>query len=216
MPTFDHRDRRTLALMWRGLAKTVTVDLFLDDDEASRRADAIWTAAAAASHEHLVVRRHQGADSPRAVDLDIARCPTAVFFDAAGRDSGTRLMAVPAGYLFQTVVAQVRELGGSERRVPPLLAPVLPRLTSVVVLTVEASANCPYCPHAIRVAERWAAAAPERVRAQVIDGPADPGRPDGLPRVSMSDRDETWRVEWSGVLPEREWVARLGAVLDWS
>ena len=214
MPTFDHRDRRTLALMWRGVAGKVTVELFLDDGEASRRADAIWTAEAAASHDRLVVRRHQGPDGRRAVALGIGSCPTAVFFDAAGRDSGTRLLSVPEGYLFQTVVAHVRYLSASERRVPALLAPVLPRLTRSLVVRVEASANCPYCPHAIRVAERWAAAAPNRVRALVMDGLAIPGRPEGLPSVTLTDDAETWRVEWSGVLAEREWVARLLPVLD--
>ncbi len=216
MPTFDHRDRRTLALMWRGLTGTVTVDLFLDPGEASRRADAIWTAAAARAHQRLVVRRHYGPDDARAAALGIASRPTAVFFDAAGRDSGTRLTVVPAGYVFQTVVAHVRYLSVSDRQVPALLAPVLPRLTRPIVVRVEASANCPYCPHAIRVAERWAAAAPDRVRTLVVDGLAVPGHGEGLPRVSMTDGAETWRAEWSGVLPEREWVARLLPVLDLS
>lgn len=202
--------------MWRGLTGTVTVDLFLDDEEASRRADAIWTAAASAAHHRLVVRRHPEPDDVRAAALGISGRPTAVFFDAAGHDSGTRLMGVPAGYVFQTVVAHVLDLSAPERRVPALLAPVLPRLARPIVVRVEASANCPYCPHAIRVAERWAAAAPDRVRAVVLDGLTAPGRPEGLPSVSVADSAETWRTEWSGVLPEREWVARLLAVLDLS
>ena len=60
------------------------------------------------------------------------------------------------------------------------------------------------------------AAAPDRVRTLVVDGLAVPGHGEGLPRVSMTDGAETWRAEWSGVLPEREWVARLLAVLDLS
>ncbi len=202
--------------MWRGLAGTVTVDLFLDDGDASRRADTIWTAAAATAHQRLIVRRHHGADDARAAALGIASRPTAVFFDAAGRDSGTRLTLVPAGYVFQTVVAHVRYLSASDRRVPALLAPLLPRLACPIVVRVEASANCPYCPHAIRVAERWAAAAPNRVRAVVLEGLAVPGHEEALPRVSMTDGAETWRTEWSGVLPEREWVARLLSVVDLS
>ncbi len=214
MPTFDRRDRRTLALMWRGLVEAVTVELFLDDGEASRRADAIWTEAAAAAHQRLVLRRHQHADDPRQDALGIGGRPAAVFFDAAGRDSGTRLMGVPAGYLFQTVVAHVQYLSVPTRRAPTLLAPVLPHLASPILVRVEASANCPYCPHAIRVAERWAAAAPDWVRTVVQDSVADAGRADALPRVSITDRDETWRTEWAGVLPEREWVARVRGVLE--
>ena len=203
-------------MMWQGLAGTVTVDLFLDREEPSRRADAIWTAAAAAAPQRLVVRRHPEPDDARVAALGIPGRPTAVFFDARGRDSGTRLMGVPAGYVFQTVVAHVLHLSAEDRPIPTLLAPMLPRLTRSIVVRVEVSANCPYCPHAIRVAERWAAAAPDRVRAVVLEGLAAPGRGEALPSVSIGDSAETWRAEWSGVLPEREWVARLLPVLDLS
>lgn len=203
--------------MLSGLAAPVAVDLFLDDTEPSERADAIWTATAAAAHRRLTVRRRrEPPPAPCGLDIEGLR-PAAMFFDAAGADSGTRLLGVPAGYVYQTVVDHLLDLSGPRRPLADGWRPVIERAAQPLLVQVAVSANCPYCPHAVRLAERLAAAWPDRVRALIVDAgwPDGDGQaaPDWLPAVRVADGASGRAAAWTGVVPETEWMARVLEVL---
>ncbi len=207
--------------MLSGLVAPVAVDVFLDDEEPSERADAIWTATRDAAHRRLTVRRHhEPAPMEREAPDTGGLRPAAVFFDADGADSGTRLLGVPAGYIYQTVVGQLLDLSRPRRPLADRWHPVLELVDRPLLVQVAVSANCPYCPHAIRLAERLAAATAGRVRALIVDAAAVGAPTDGglsgaewLPSVRVWDPASGRAAAWAGMAPESEWISQWLRVL---
>lgn len=212
--TLTRRDRRTVGTMLRQVERPVSVHLYLDGTEPSRNTEAIWTETAHLAHGRVRLTKHRVGETANEAGV-VEQVPAAVFFDADGVDRGTRFIGVPGGYLYQTVIDHLILLGGTA---PPLGEDWIALLKSVhepLQLRVWAVANCPHCPHAIRIAERIAAACPRWVLAEVLDGATAAGPDDVpalLPTVEIRRAGSTRRT-LTGVVPERAWMEAVSELL---
>jgi alkyl hydroperoxide reductase subunit AhpF len=200
--TLTRRERRTVGTMLTRLERPVAVHLFLDDSDASAAADAIWTETAALSRGRVGLVRH------RADAGDPGPAPVAVFCNDAGQSQGVRFVGVPGGYLYQTVIDHLLLMGGAEPVVRDVWRPVLTALDTPLHIRVWCIQNCPHCPHAIRIAERLAAACPGRVQVEVVDGSlaSSAGEVPALMPTTELERPGIGRRVLSGVVPEAVWV----------
>jgi alkyl hydroperoxide reductase subunit AhpF len=212
VPPFEHRDRRTVALMLRELTASVRVHLFVDDGEMSRAAEAIWMATAGMSRGRVSVARHGGVANPLAQRFDVSQTPTAVFLDAAGHDSGSRFFGAPSGYLYQTVVDHLLYLSQGHQTLSGPWRSLMASVREPLHVRVWTVPNCPHCPQAVRLAERMAAACPKWVRTDIVEAYGLPNRdevPDLLPTVWLDAPLTSAREAICGVVPEAQWIAAV-------
>jgi len=162
----------------------------------------------AAASDHLSLEIHEiDAEPDLAREHGIDKVPATEIVGAGARGA-VRLLGLPGGYEFATLIEDVIDVGAARDDLSDHAHAVLDALTRDVHLQVFVTPTCPHCPAAARTAHQLAMASP-RVTADVIvvtDFPQLAERYEVLavPKVVIDDT-----VSFEGARPEGEFLEFL-------
>jgi glutaredoxin-like protein len=152
-------------------------------------------------------------DKERAAGLGIDRAPAMALL-ADGEDTRVRFLGAPAGYDFMALVDAILAVSGASDS--ELSAESLALIASVTVPTriqVFVTPTCAYCPRAVGLAVRMAAANPHitatTVQATEFYDLARQYRVTGVPKTVVNDE-----IEILGALPEPDFIRAALAIDD--
>jgi len=85
-----------------------------------------------------------------------------------GTLTGARFLGIPGGMEFGALVEAIRAIGTGDVELAPETMKTLEQLEAPVHIQVFTTPTCPYCPHAVRLAQQMAIASP-KVTADMVD-----------------------------------------------
>jgi glutaredoxin-like protein len=117
--------------------------------------------------ERLALEVHDfAAEAELASEMGIDRIPATVVRGADG-NGRVRLLGVPSGYEFSTLLEDILDAGAGEAAPPPAGAAELADLDQDVRIQVFVTPTCPYCPTAVLMAHQLARVN-ERITADMV------------------------------------------------
>jgi len=162
---------------------------------------------AAASPRLSVVERSLAAD-PAARERGIVRTPSIVLREQGSERDNVRVIGLPAGYEFQTLVEALRMIGTGDSGLGEASAAQIAAITTPVRLQAFVTPTCPYCPRAVLATYRLALANPnlvaEGVEASEFPALAQRYRISGVPDTIIEGPAGQERV--LGGQPDRAFV----------
>ena len=118
-------------------------------------------------HELITVQRYSlGADQAKAQEFKINKAP-AIVVARPEKDYGIRFYGVPAGYEFGSLIEDIIEVSRGATDLPRDMIEELQELDQDVHIQVFVTAQCPYCPRAVRTAHKFALVS-DRVVADMV------------------------------------------------
>jgi glutaredoxin-like protein len=149
-----------------------------------------------------------GKDAATAAAYGIDKAPAVLVLGQDGQDPGIRFYGIPSGYELASLVDAAMVVGSGEHGLARRTVAALARLSEPLRIRVFVTPTCPYCPPAVMLAHRMAAAS-DRVTAEMIDAAEFPDLADhyhvhAVPRIVVNDS-----VHIEGAVPEATLVERL-------
>jgi glutaredoxin-like protein len=146
------------------------------------------------------------ADENKAQELGVDKIPAVAVIGEV--DAGIRFYGIPSGYEFTSLLEAVRIASAGQPELSEETVEFLSSLSEPVHMQVFVTPTCPYCPQAVVLAHRMAAASP-MVRADMVEAQEFPHLATkyqvmGVPRTVIN---ETTHVE--GAAPESMVLAKL-------
>jgi glutaredoxin-like protein len=155
-------------------------------------------------------------DPDKAKEFDVDKIPATVLVARKDNDGvknyGIRFFGTPSGYEFSTLVEDIVDV--SQNKTSSLSQKTLDRLrTSVdqpLHIQVFVTLTCPYCPRAVRLAHKFALAAGQYIKADMVESAEFPqlaNRYDvmSVPKTIVNDG----AVSFEGALPEEHYVEHI-------
>jgi len=138
-------------------------------------------------------------DEDKAQELDVDKIPAVAVMGE--EDYGIRFYGIPSGYEFTSLLEAIRIAAAGESDLSKETVEFLSSLREPVHMQVFVTPTCPYCPQAVVLAHRMAAASP-MVRADMVEAQEFPYLATkyqvmGVPRTVIN---EEFHVE--GAAPE--------------
>lgn len=169
MNPFSARDRHALREMCRFLVKPVEIWAFLDQAPVSRELHDVLT---------YLVQLSGGKLSLKVLDTEYlgepAPSPRVCFRPFLRIVQGGELLPIeivgsPTGYQYGAFIELLVAVSQGRYRLSRALENFAKNLKSNVLLEVLVSPTCPYSPHVVRLAQRFALSNPGRIYARSVD-----------------------------------------------
>ena len=154
-------------------------------------------------HELITVQRHE-LEASEAQEFGIDKAP-AIVVARPEKDYGIRFYGVPAGYEFSSLIEDIIDVSRGSAELPQDVAEELQELDQDVHIQVFVTAQCPYCPRAVRTAHKFALVS-DRVVAEMVMA-TDFGElavkygVSAVPHMVVNEA-----TSFVGALPEREFL----------
>jgi glutaredoxin-like protein len=155
-------------------------------------------------------------DAPIAQQYNVDRAPALVVAGLDGDavlDYGIRILGIPAGYEFTSLVRDVLMVSSRDSGLSPETRAYLKDLKQPVHLQVFVTPSCPYCPRAVTLAHQMAMESPlvtaEMVEATEFPDLADRYGVSGVPHTTINEGAGTL----VGAAPEESLVVEIQRAL---
>lgn len=155
-------------------------------------------------------------DAPVARQYNVDRAPALVIAGSDGaavQDYGIRILGIPAGYEFTSLIRDVLMVSSGDSGLSQETRDFLKNLKQPVHLQVFVTPTCPYCPRAVTLAHQMALESP-MVTADMVEATEFPDLADrygvsGVPHTTINDGAGTL----VGAAPEESLVAEIQRAL---
>jgi len=150
-------------------------------------------------------------DKDAAATHNVDRAPTVVI--QGSEDIGIRMVGMPSGYEFSTLIEDIVDLGTGTISLSPATKTVLARLDEPVHIQVFVTPSCPHCPRAVRMAHMMAMES-DRVTADVVMANEFPQLSNeynvmAVPKVIINED-----TSFEGAIPEDEYVSYVAKAIS--
>lgn len=154
-------------------------------------------------HELITVQRHE-LENAEAQEFGIDKAP-AIVVARPDKDYGIRFYGVPAGYEFGSLIEDIIDVSRGTTDLAQDVVEELQELNQDVHIQVFVTAQCPYCPRAVRTAHKFALVS-DRVVAEMVMATdfEELAIKYGVTAVPHMVVNET--ASFIGALPEREFL----------
>ena len=197
MLTLDMRLQKQIKDVFATLTSPVTLAVFTresagdDDCHACEDTVTLTRGLAELSNGKVLVEVRDVSEAKRAGIPGIDKTPAIAVLGDAARDFGIRFFGAPGGYEFGALLEDIRIVGTGAFDLAPQTAAALASLTRPLHIQVFVTPTCPYCPRAVLLAHKMAAAS-DRVTADAIDASEFPELAEryhvyGVPRTVVNE-----------------------------
>jgi glutaredoxin-like protein len=212
MALLSSSDQQTLRDMFADMTKQVTVVFFSQTIGCDTCAEArrILSELTPLTDQIIVEELNLVLDKERAAAYGIDRAPAIVLL-ADREDTRIRFLGAPAGYDFMALVDAILAVAGaSDSELSAESLALVAGVTTPTRIHVFVTPTCAYCPRAVGLANRMAAANPNitatTVQATEFYDLASRFRVTGVPKTVVNEE-----IEILGALPEPDFIrAALG------
>lgn len=219
MLTLDLRLQKQLRDVFATLTSPVTLAVFTRESTdnaacyACEDTVALARGLAELSDGKVLVEVHDVSDADQAGVSGIDKTPAIAVLGDGRHDFGIRFFGAPGGYEFGTLIEDIRMVGTGAVDLAPQTIEALASLTTPLHIQVFVTPTCPYCPRAVLLAHKMAAAS-DHVTADAIDASEFPDLADryrvyGVPRTVVN---ETVQIE--GAVPENVLMDEIRSSLE--
>lgn len=145
-------------------------------------------------------------DTEKVAQYKIDKIPATVI--EGSKDYGIRLYGIPSGYEFTSLIEGIIDVSTGDSGLLPETKAKIATIAKPVHIQVFVTVTCPYCPTAVRTAQKLAIEN-DNITADMIESVEFPHLAQrynvyGVPKTVVNDR-----VMFEGALPEPEFVEQV-------
>lgn len=145
-------------------------------------------------------------DKEKVAQYKIDKIPATVI--EGSKDYGIRLYGIPSGYEFTSLIESIIDVSAGDSGLSPETKTKIEAITKPVHIQVFVTVTCPYCPQAVRIAQKLAMEN-DYISADMVESVEFPHLAQrynvyGVPKTVINDR-----FMFEGALPEPDFVEQV-------
>lgn len=171
MPLLNEKIIEQLKKEMEVLKDVVTVIFFKESSEKCnycKETEVLLKEVSSVSNKIKIVVNDIDLQKDEAMKYGIDKTPAIVLLDSSKKDLGIRFYGVPGGHEFSSFVEAIKMVSTGESGLLPETKEELKKITKPVDIKVFVTLTCPYCPAAVKLANKFAFES-ERITTQMID-----------------------------------------------